>query len=359
MMCASSHDPLSLVKEKAGVGKRRELCRSSTSLRQVYRKWNSFQYEDLKKGMVPECWKENFRKVRGLIEGAMDRVDEKGHVVVLGAGVCSEVPLERMCREFRYVTLVDLDPESMGYAASGLDIPRLGKRLKMLEGDASLMMEALVRDVENALDKHPAGMPEAIAKEIMLSLFDRAAKGQSAKEELSIGEETADLVVSSDVMPYLITMPLSWIDVQYEKKFGSSAGLEYRPDIAQLLHAAIKSHFEEIFRLLKPGGIGFLETCVARGPIANDMIVLQAPHPVTGELLYTGIPVFGYDSRAGRMAELPDLVLNLMPPDALADPRSFRSWTVHLTDKVEMYTPMGMMTFSEGNVFQAMVVRKP
>jgi len=355
----ASRDSYAAVKGMAGVDRRREFCRMSSSLKQACQRWNHSQYKDARKGRTAEHWIKHAGKVRGLVEDAMKDVNGNEHAVVLGAGYCTEVPLRSMCERFSRVTLVDVDTELMEAAVSGLMSVELAKRVELLEGDVSLIIRSLVARVEDVLKSHPPGMPRDAARSLILSMLDSAAQGNATAMSLRIPDNSADIIFSSDVISYTLSMPVSWMDVNYEKKFGDSLGLEERKGNGSLLHAMVKSHFHEIMRILKPQASALIETCIAHGPILNDQVLIAVQDPVDGKLTYMGIPNFGYDSVARKMAELPHLIVDLMPREkTLVCPDSFRDWTVQISPLQPLMTPVGIVPAYYGNVFQSIIVKK-
>jgi len=355
----ASRDSYAAVKGMAGVDRRREFCRMSSSLKQACQRWNHWQYRDARKGRSAEHWKNHAKKVRGLVEDAMKDTVVCERAVVLGAGFCTEVPLRSLCERFSRVTLVDVDTELIEAAVSRLGSFELAKQVELLEGDVSLIIESLVARVEDVLESHPAGMPQDAARSLIHSLLDSAAQGNATAVPLRVQDNSADLVFSSDVMSYALSMPVSWMDVSYEKRFGDSLGLEERKGNGSLLHAMVESHFHEIMRILKPQASALVETCIAHGPIMNDQVLIAVQDPVDGKLTYMGIPNFGYDSVARKMAELPHLIVNFMPRDkTLVLPESFRDWTVQISPLQPLMTPVGIVPAYYGNVFQSIIVKK-
>lgn len=53
-------------------------------------------------------WHTHLQKTRDVIEAAMEKCPEKNVIVILGAGILLDIPLEEICRQFKKVYLVDV-----------------------------------------------------------------------------------------------------------------------------------------------------------------------------------------------------------------------------------------------------------
>lgn len=345
-------DSFSLLRKNAQLERRKEICKASNTLREACARWNSWQYKQARKGNIPTSWRIHNETVKGLTEGVMGGIAEKEHAVVLGAGICNEVPLRKMCEQFSRVTLVDIDSSSMEFAVSGLRPRELGRKVEMIEADVSLMLESLVGQVERALELPDISKKEA--KDFITALITLAGINPNQNKLFSLGDNSANFVMSSDVLPCMTTMPLSWMDTCCEEKFKETFRLVEMP----LIHPAVKAHLAEIGRILKPSSArAFLETCIATGPIVNGEFMLQMRHPETGKPVFSGLPIFGYDPIVLRAVELNHL-LSLMPSGMIASKHSLKQWMVATSGQIKMQTSVGPVSVFDGSIFQSVVLAK-
>lgn len=92
---------------------------------------------------------EHLRTIAALVEDALSARAPGGpsQVVVLGAGACTEAPLERLARSFESVLLVDVDVPGMAHARDELPAS-LRSRVDLLQADITgEVSEALARDL--------------------------------------------------------------------------------------------------------------------------------------------------------------------------------------------------------------------
>lgn len=305
---------------------------------------------------MSDCWQDHSKKVKGMAEGEIGPGSD--HAAVFGAGICYEVPLLRMCESFNRVTLVDLDTSVMEYATERLESAELAQKVVLLGGDVSTFIIPLIEQIETVLDNHPKNMPEKAARNLILSLVVNAIQMKCSFIPLELPDKSVDFVFSSDVLPYMLTLPVSWLEVKYEQKFGHPLGLEEMPGISQLLYATIKAHFGEVERVMRNGSKAFVETCIASGPTIEDKVIIAYEDPLSGALLYLGIPLFGYDPTSKRMAQLWDLLANFLPENLLPDHANSKDWTILKGEKQPIPTPEGVTYIQDGNVFQAISLMK-
>lgn len=204
--------------------------------------------------------------MKGYVDESLDRATGRSLAVVLGAGICAEVPLEKLASQFDRLVLVDTDPEIMEFAISGMASETLRKKIELVEGDVSTVAEGFVRAAEmtiRRLSKRKG--PKKSAKAVLTAIVNSLNSGK--REGLPVAEGEADFVYSSDVLQNLLTMPVAWVEECYGRKFRRALSFNDSIDISQLLYKAVNAHFAEISRLMGKHSIALVETCIYRGPL--------------------------------------------------------------------------------------------
>ena len=184
--------------------------------------------------------------------------------VVLGAGACTELPLERLARACEPLTLVDLDAPGMGQARDALPTP-LRQQVRLKAADLTGGVSAALREV---MGVQPWRDLRALGG---LALLDALADCLE-RVEVSDPPETAGLtpgsfglVISSLTLTQLYSLPL--LDAL-------DTLLAYAPNMAErrdehVRYAAAEravrrrvaqAHLSLIARLLAPGGAALLTT---------------------------------------------------------------------------------------------------
>lgn len=223
-------------------------------------------------------------------------------VVVLGAGACTEIPLERLARAAERVVLVDLDAPGMERARQ--EVPAsLRERVRVLVADisggvsdalggrlraqpwpdlAKLSAQAVLAAAAGALDRVPVPDPPPLA---------------------GLGEGAWGVVVSSFVLTQLFSLPL--LDVRDQLALASSALAA--PDADPRFHAAAQgfrrrialAHVHLLTRLAAPGAsVLFLSDTTG-----HLLPPTAGPHAATPHAARESLPV--------------------LPPEVLAIPQDF------------------------------------
>ncbi len=247
--------------------------------------------------------------ISGLVDRALDccRPAKSKRAVVLGAGACTELPLERLARVCDSVVLVDIDEAGLQRGCEALP-STLAERVKIVGGDISGgVSAALARELQNQpWDDlvNLAGPKGAAPLDAAASSLERCVvSNPPVIPELEVGEGFT-LVVSSLVLTQLISLPLldvldtlalhapSVADLREAHPRYSLAAKHFRRRLA-LGHMALLGN------LLAPGGMGVF---------VSD---------ITGYLFW---PLSGsHRSSANGMRE----ALPVLPPEVLEIPGDF------------------------------------
>jgi hypothetical protein len=225
--------------------------------------------------------------------------DAPTSVVVLGAGACTEIPLERLARASERVVLVDLDAPGMERARQ--EVPAsLRERVRVLVSDISggvsdalgallraepwhdlahLSTQAVLATAASALERVPVPDPPPLS---------------------GLGAGGWGVVISSFVLTQLFSLPL--LDVRDQLALVTSEGAA--PDADPRFHAAAQT----LRRRIALAHAHLLATLVAPGGVALFM------SDTTGHLL---------PPSAGPHASDPRESLAVLPPDVLAIPHDF------------------------------------
>jgi hypothetical protein len=220
--------------------------------------------------------------------------------VVLGAGACTELPLQQLTQQSEFVTLVDLDVP--GIASARVALPAsLRPRVELMKADLSGGVSAALRDTLQAQpweDLAQLGGPQGAAP------LDAAA---ACLEQISVPNPPTipglpphgyDLVISDLVLTQLFSLPL--LDLLDTLSLRAPVVADLREAHPRYRDAA--RHFRRRVALAHLALLGSLLATDGAGLLLTD---------VTGHLLPPGS-----GPHAGEGAEM----LPVLPPDALALP---------------------------------------
>ncbi len=204
-------------------------------------------------------WRPHVERSHERILEAAGAAAGRSTATVLGAGVCTEIPLEDLARRFGRVLLVDMDGASMVEAVESLPIELRSKvdlRVADITTFAAVLMQRLHRAAEESRTAEEA--------------LERFGKIFASLEPglLPARLPPSDLIVSSLVLSTLHRYPLSYADRLLRTRFGirlrSWEG--YEDARRRLIHLALEDHFRLLRDALRPGGGVYLAATVARGP---------------------------------------------------------------------------------------------
>lgn len=264
---------------------------------------------------------EHLRAVEALVAAALAarRPSVPSTAVVLGAGACTELPLERIARACERVTLVDLDAAGMGRGRDELP-PALRPRIELLAADltggVSAALSALLR-AQPWMDLTALGGPQGRAPlEAAADCLERCPIADPP-QVAGLAPGGFGLVVSSLTLTQLFSLPL--LDVLDTLNFHAPGAADLRESFPRYEAAAqgfrrqiVQAHLSLIAALLAPDGAAAL---------ASD---------VTGYLLApSGGPHRGGDESFEMLPRaVLDLAANLAPRfERMGEPRRWR-WLV-------------------------------
>lgn len=223
------------------------------------------------------------------------------HAVVLGAGACTELPLERIARACASVLLVDVDMPGMAVARAELPADLRG-RVELVTADIT---GGVSRHLATELQRQPWVDLTRLGGPGSHTLLSAAA---SCLERCSVADppEVAGLkshdyrlVASSLVLTQLFSLPL--LDVADALTLHAPAVADLREGFTRYREAAqtfrrrvVQAHLSLLGALLAPGGAGLLTT------------------DVTGYLLPA--------THSGRQSSAAPEALVVLPPEVLAIP---------------------------------------
>jgi hypothetical protein len=190
----------------------------------------------------------------------------EGHstALVLGAGNCSEIPLEDLAKTFDEVVLADLDDASMASAVGDLPdelVPKVHIQVADVTGFVAPLMLRLLRAVEGS---DTAGHAFDKINETLSGL-----QAENTPPKLP----AADLVVSSLVLSELHRYPLNYAARLMRDKFGKRLAewSGYEDFRTRLQQVALRDHVGLLSGACRRGGAVYFADTIARGPLYNKI----------------------------------------------------------------------------------------
>lgn len=186
----------------------------------------------------------------------------QGHAtaLVLGAGNCTEIPLEELAKTFDEVVLVDLDDASMSAAAE--DLPdELIPKVRLQVADVTRFAAPLMRRLLAAVDQSET-VDQAFEK------INETLSGLGA-DDTPPKLPAADLVISSLVLSELHRYPLNYAARLVRDKFGKrlSSWQGYESFRARLQQLALRDHAGLLAGSFRRGGAVYFADTITRGPV--------------------------------------------------------------------------------------------
>jgi hypothetical protein len=226
-----------------------------------------------------EYWQPHITNSHRRIIEAAKLTKGRERVLVLGAGNCTEIPLEALAREFEQVVLADLDRAGMEQAVAALPADVRGKveiRVTDVTSFAGPMMERIEAAVRAS--HSPQEAFEGIGE-----VYDGLSSFQREPDLPS-----ADLVVSSLLLSEIPRYPRAFADWLLRLRYWEGMRSWDRDEAARagLQQIAIQDHVSLLQRLCRPGGAIYFADTVGRGPLyakispAQRQAVLQGLLPV-------------------------------------------------------------------------------
>jgi hypothetical protein len=200
---------------------------------------------------------------RRILEAAA-QCERHSKVLVLGAGNCTEIPLEELARGFDEVVLTDLDDTSMAAAVEDLPddlIPKVHVQVEDVTAFAAPLMRRLWQAVETSE-----------TAEVAFVRIGATLSGLEA-DDAATKLPAADLVVSSLVLSELHRYPLNYAARLVRDKFGKrlTSWEGYERFRAQLQQVALHDHVRLLATVCRRGGAVYFADTVARGPLYEKL----------------------------------------------------------------------------------------
>jgi hypothetical protein len=207
-----------------------------------------------------EYWQPHVANSNRRILEAASLCERRSTALVLGAGNCTEIPLEELAGSFEQVVLADLDDASMTAAVEDLPdelIPKVRVSVDDVTRFAAPLMQGLLRAVETSETAEQA-----------FQRIDETLRGLEADDAPPTLPE-ADLVVSSLVLSELHRYPLNYAARLVRDKFGKrlAAWSGYERFRAELQQVALRDHVRLLAAVCRRGGAVYFADTIARGPV--------------------------------------------------------------------------------------------
>jgi hypothetical protein len=207
-----------------------------------------------------EYWRPHIGNSHGRILQAADAAQGRERALVLGAGNCTEIPLEALAERFKQVVIVDLDRESLEQAVAALP-PGIQKRVEIRVSDVTSFAQPMMERIRTAIEA------SATAKEAFENLGEILDAVPHFEKPPALPD--ADLVVSSLVLSELDRYPRTFADQLLRQKF--SVRLRdwprYDQAVKRLQEIAIKDHIRLLRMFCRSSGAIYYADTVARGPL--------------------------------------------------------------------------------------------
>jgi hypothetical protein len=215
-----------------------------------------------------DYWEPHVANSRRRILEAASRCERHSRALVLGAGNCTEIPLEELARNFDEVVLTDLDDASM--AAAVEDLPDdLVAKVHVQVQDVTSFAGPLMRRLWQAVE----------SSETAEQAFERIRGSLSGlpADDLATKLPEADLVVSSLVLSELHRYPLNYAARLARDKFGKrlAAWEGYEGFRARLQQVALDDHLRLLAGACRRGGAVYFADTIARGPLYEKIAAEQ------------------------------------------------------------------------------------
>lgn len=210
---------------------------------------------------------EHLRAVRELLEAALAARGAAAprSAVVLGAGACTELPLELLARACPRVMLVDLDAAGMERARQEL-VPALRERVRLVVGDIG---GSVSRALADRLRVQPWAELAALGESALFGAVANCLDSCPVPDPpvLDVGRDGFGLVVSSLVMTQLFSLPLLDVLDTLAAVVPQFAGLQeadsrYRAAARDFRRRVALAHLDLLVALLAADGAGLLLTDV-------------------------------------------------------------------------------------------------
>ena len=204
-------------------------------------------------------WKPHIEASHRRIVEAAELTGGNGIATVLGAGVCSEIPLEEVARRFERVILADMDGASMVEAVERLPL-ELRSKVELRISDVTTFAAPLMEEIQVRLEATESA-EEAFTQ--LDALFGALRTGV-----IPTRLPPSDFVVSSLVASELYRYPLAYAERLLRTKHGVKIGRwpGFGPARERLQRVIITDHFSVIAAISKPGAVVYFSDTTERAP---------------------------------------------------------------------------------------------
>jgi hypothetical protein len=211
-------------------------------------------------GHFREYWQPHISHSHRRILEAAKLAKGRERVLVMGAGNCTEIPLEALAREFEQVVLADLDRAGMEQAVAALPADVRGK-VEIRVTDVTSFAGPMMERIEAAV--RASDSPQEAFEQIG-EIYDGLLSFQRAPDL-----PEADLVISSLLLSEIPRYPRAFADRLLRLRYQEGMRSWDRDEAARarLQQIAIEDHVSLLLRLCRPGGAIYFADTVSRGPL--------------------------------------------------------------------------------------------
>jgi hypothetical protein len=207
-----------------------------------------------------EYWQPHVRHSHRRILEAAKLAAGRERVLVMGAGNCTEIPLEALAREFEQVVLADLDKAGMEQAVAALPAEVRGK-VEIRVTDVTSFAGPMMERIEAAV--RASHSPQEAFEQIG-EIYDGLSSIERAPDL-----PAADLVISSLLLSEIPRYPRAFADRLLRLRYQEGMRSWDRDEEARaaLQEIAMQDHVSLLQRLCRPGGAIYFADTVGRGPL--------------------------------------------------------------------------------------------
>ncbi len=206
-------------------------------------------------------WKSHIKNNKKYMMKAANKV-KRGTAIILEIGDGISIPLKQLAKKFNRVILVDLDEESMIKAREGLP-KRLRKKIAMRTEDVTGISLSMMREAKSIIEKYKNDEEEAFKRLCGLLLNSNSSSAVILPGLMA----SCDFVVSKMLISNLPRFPLSYIEDEFMRNFGTSSramleSSEWEKAKGQFSSAIEKTHINLLRSLVKEKGRVFVSDTI-------------------------------------------------------------------------------------------------
>lgn len=204
-------------------------------------------------------WTPHIETSHRQILGAAELAENREVAILLGPGVCSEIPLEELARRFERVILVDLDGHSMLAAVEALPM-ELRPKVELRISDVTTFASTLMSDLREAVEASQN------ADEAFHQFDTLFASLRTGVQKLWLPQ--ADVVISSLLLSELPRYPLAYADRLVRARFDTRLREWKGRQVARekLARLVTVDHVAVLHALRREGGVIYYGDTISRGP---------------------------------------------------------------------------------------------